>query len=113
MFFITGKADMAVSQSIASNTFGILFGLGTPWLIKTLVRGKDAIRITSFGMLISCFENLIIAALVIIVFKWKKFELGRKLGFVMIGGYALYLICSIVVEVKLYLFQRPPYCKIS
>ena len=36
-----GHGDMAVSSSIGSNIFDILFGLPVPWLIATLMRGIE------------------------------------------------------------------------
>lgn len=33
---LTGQGDMAVSNSLGSNVFDILIGLGLPWSIQTL-----------------------------------------------------------------------------
>lgn len=35
--FFSGMGDMAVSNSIGSNIFDILLGLGFPWALRTLV----------------------------------------------------------------------------
>lgn len=35
-----GNADMAVSNALGSNVFNIFAGLGIPWLISALVKGK-------------------------------------------------------------------------
>lgn len=34
--FVTGLGDMAVSNTIGSNVFDILVGLGVPWAIQTM-----------------------------------------------------------------------------
>lgn len=34
---LSGMGDMAVSNSIGSNIFDILLGLGFPWMLRTLV----------------------------------------------------------------------------
>lgn len=34
---IAGMGDMAVSNSIGSNVFDVLLGLGFPWALRTLV----------------------------------------------------------------------------
>lgn len=34
--FIAGLGDMAVSNTIGSNVFDILVGLGVPWAIQTM-----------------------------------------------------------------------------
>ena len=36
LFVLSGMGDMAVSNSIGSNVFDILVGLGLPWALKTL-----------------------------------------------------------------------------
>lgn len=36
MFFSTGLGDMAVSNTIGSNVFDILVGLGVPWGLQTM-----------------------------------------------------------------------------
>lgn len=43
----SGMGDMAVSNSIGSNVFDILVGLGLPWALKTLAinYGSDVSRL--------------------------------------------------------------------
>ena len=36
-----GKGDMAVSSSIGSNLFDVTVGLPLPWLLFTVINGKD------------------------------------------------------------------------
>ncbi|TNN30562.1 Sodium/potassium/calcium exchanger 3 [Liparis tanakae] len=49
-----GMGDMAVSNSIGSNVFDILVGLGLPWALKTLAisYGSD-IKLNSKGLIFS------------------------------------------------------------
>lgn len=35
-FFVSGLGDMAVSNTIGSNVFDILVGLGVPWAMQTM-----------------------------------------------------------------------------
>lgn len=35
--FAAGMGDMAVSNSIGSNIFDVLLGLGFPWALRTLI----------------------------------------------------------------------------
>lgn len=37
VFLFPGMGDMAVSNSIGSNIFDILLGLGFPWALRTLL----------------------------------------------------------------------------
>ena len=109
-YFIVGKGDMAVSQALGSNVFDILLGLGLPWTIKSLMGGSK-INIRSIGMLISCFVTFILAMLVLLSFYLNKFVLGKKLGFVMLTAYGLYLIAAVTTEVFLYKDYQIPMCE--
>ena len=46
LFFLPGLGDMAVSNSIGSNVFDILVGLGLPWALQTLA--------IDYGSTVSC-----------------------------------------------------------
>ena len=43
-----GYGDMAVSNSIGSNVFDILLGLGLPWFLSTTIRPNGAAETVSF-----------------------------------------------------------------
>ena len=43
-----GYGDMAVSNSIGSNVFDILLGLGLPWFLSTTIRPNGATETVSF-----------------------------------------------------------------
>ena len=49
-----GHGDMAVSNSIGSNVFDILLGLGLPWFLSTTIKPNGA------GDTVSHFKNQII-----------------------------------------------------
>lgn len=57
-----GMGDMAVSNSIGSNIFDILLGLGFPWALRTLV--------VDYGSTVrSCqFRNLCLCSLTLLFF---------------------------------------------
>lgn len=44
---VAGLGDMAVSNSIGSNIFDVLLGLGFPWALRTLV--------VSYGSVVTVF----------------------------------------------------------
>lgn len=55
----SGMGDMAVSNSIGSNIFDILLGLGFPWALRTLVVDHGSSVCTHFvSTTISCFSLL-------------------------------------------------------
>ncbi|KAK3535112.1 hypothetical protein QTP70_004667 [Hemibagrus guttatus] len=72
-----GMGDMAVSNSIGSNIFDILLGLGFPWALRTLV--------VEYGStVLSVHLN-----------RWR---LDRRLGLGLMVLYGIFLLCSICFE---------------
>jgi len=119
-----GHGDMAVSSSIGSNIFDILFGLPVPWLIATMMRGiqndgdfvkatlmpdgggnsKDGLRRIPYVEIFSC--NLIfmilllflMVALVITTVHLCGWRLLVKLGYMMMLFYFIFLSISLLLE---------------
>uniref|UniRef100_I3JCL9 Solute carrier family 24 member 6a n=2 Tax=Oreochromis niloticus TaxID=8128 RepID=I3JCL9_ORENI len=48
-----GMGDMAVSNSIGSNIFDVLLGLGFPWALRTLIVSYGSVTINSKGLVYS------------------------------------------------------------
>ncbi|XP_068688983.1 sodium/potassium/calcium exchanger 4-like [Montipora foliosa] len=101
-----GDGDMAVSNTIGSNTFDVLLCLGVPWLVKTTVWNHTSpVVINSHGLFMSCFfiiGSVIIAFLILCCTKWV---LNRKVGCVFLVIYFIFLGLSIYLE--LYSFHLP------
>ncbi|KAK3541956.1 hypothetical protein QTP86_008157 [Hemibagrus guttatus] len=85
-----GLGDMAVSNSIGSNVFDILVGLGLPWALQTMA--------ISYGSVI----------LGIHINKWK---LDFKLGVYVLILYAIFLCFSIMIEYNVFTFVNLPMCQ--
>ncbi|TSK58198.1 Sodium/potassium/calcium exchanger 4 [Bagarius yarrelli] len=85
-----GLGDMAVSNSIGSNVFDILVGLGLPWALQTMA--------INYGSVI----------LGIHVNKWK---LDFKLGVYVLILYAVFLCFSIMIEYNVFTFVNLPMCR--
>ena len=55
LVLIAGYGDMAMSNTIGSNVFDILFGLGVPWLISTTaVNPGSVVYINRFMPMLIC-----------------------------------------------------------
>jgi len=87
-----GEGNMAISNALGSNVFDILLGLGVPWTLGILTKGKNIMFPGSSEYLV---EWIIILTLVVVVFfvvlilnKWK---LTRNLGGVFFGCYFVYV----------------------
>ena len=83
---IKGKADIAVGNIVGSNIFNILFVVGTSALITPVAYASDF-----FVDSVMC----IAAAVLLLVCVFRKEQLGRAGGLIMLlgyGGYFMYLM---------------------
>uniref|UniRef100_A0A3B3U9T2 Sodium/calcium exchanger membrane region domain-containing protein n=1 Tax=Poecilia latipinna TaxID=48699 RepID=A0A3B3U9T2_9TELE len=92
-----GMGDMAVSNSIGSNIFDILLGLGFPWALRTLLVDHGSIVWTClssrlFKMFLNCFP---VSPQVMCV-HLNHWRLDRRLGLGLLFLYAVFLLCSIL-----------------
>ena len=105
---------MAVSQALGSNVFDILFGLGFPWLIKTLIFDLDStIEVQSVGMLLSCFIIFILVLLTLGALYYEKFILSKRLGVCLLVAYAVFLLVSVLMELFIWSSYHSPLCMLS
>ncbi|XP_022449932.1 sodium/potassium/calcium exchanger 3 isoform X1 [Delphinapterus leucas] len=106
-----GMGDMAVSNSIGSNVFDILIGLGLPWALQTLaVDYGSYIRLNSRGLIYSV--GLLLASVFVTVFgvHLNKWQLDRKLGCGCLFLYGVFLCFSIMTEFNVFTFVNLPMC---
>ncbi|XP_012557787.1 sodium/potassium/calcium exchanger 3 isoform X1 [Hydra vulgaris] len=107
-----GKGDMAVAQALGSNVFDILFGLGLPWLIKTLIYDLDStIEVQSVGMLVSSFIIFISVICTLAAFHYRNYYLDKTIGYGMLSSYAVFLVVSVLMEIFVWSKYHPPTCK--
>uniref|UniRef100_A0A8I3WUN2 Solute carrier family 24 member 4 n=1 Tax=Callithrix jacchus TaxID=9483 RepID=A0A8I3WUN2_CALJA len=85
-----GLGDMAVSNTIGSNVFDILVGLGVPWGLQTMVVNYGS---TVLGIHLN------------------KWQLDRKLGVYVLVLYAIFLCFSIMIEFNVFTFVNLPMCR--
>merc|ERR1712216_888608 len=86
-----GKGDMAVSSSIGSNIFDVLFGLPGPWLLYSVVKMKPAKveGAEKIGSSIFILLAMLLAVLGIVSFcEWK---LTKPLGWMMLVLYLIFM----------------------
>nr|XP_015005055.2 sodium/potassium/calcium exchanger 3 [Macaca mulatta] len=106
-----GMGDMAVSNSIGSNVFDILIGLGLPWALQTLaVDYGSYIRLNSRGLIYSV--GLLLASVFVTVFgvHLNKWQLDKKLGCGCLLLYGVFLCFSIMTEFNVFTFVNLPMC---
>ncbi|XP_071753851.1 sodium/potassium/calcium exchanger 3-like [Centroberyx gerrardi] len=94
-----GMGDMAVSNSIGSNIFDVLLGLGFPWALRTLiVNYGSVVYINSKGLVYSVILLLASVTLTVLSVHLNRWRLDRRLGLCLILLYAIFLLCSIGFE---------------
>uniref|UniRef100_A0A7S3PRD0 Sodium/calcium exchanger membrane region domain-containing protein n=1 Tax=Aplanochytrium stocchinoi TaxID=215587 RepID=A0A7S3PRD0_9STRA len=92
-----GQGDMAVANSIGSNVFDILIGLGLPWMMAGLIYdtpsivGVDDLWV-GIGFLFGVLFCLIIALLA------SKWILRRSVGAVLIALYCVYVAFELFIH---------------
>ncbi|XP_048039200.1 sodium/potassium/calcium exchanger 3 isoform X1 [Megalobrama amblycephala] len=92
-----GMGDMAVSNSIGSNIFDILLGLGFPWALRTLVvHHGSTVFINNKGLVYSVILLLASVFLTVLSVHLNGWKLDRKLGFGLLLLYSVFLLCSIL-----------------
>ncbi|KAJ8360099.1 hypothetical protein SKAU_G00166240 [Synaphobranchus kaupii] len=107
-----GMGDMAVSNSIGSNVFDILVGLGLPWTIQTLAIDYGTyVHLNSKGLIFSVGLLLASVFLTILGVHLNKWTLDRRLGLVCLLMYAVFLCISILIEFNVFTFVNLPTCR--
>ncbi|XP_054827755.1 sodium/potassium/calcium exchanger 4 [Eublepharis macularius] len=107
-----GLGDMAVSNTIGSNVFDILVGLGIPWGLQTMVVNYGtAIQINSKGLVYSVVLLLGSVALTVGGIHLNKWKLDRKLGICVLFLYVIFLCFSIMIEFNVFTFVNIPMCR--
>lgn len=92
-----GMGDMAVSNSIGSNIFDILLGLGFPWALRTLVVDHgSSVSINNKGLVYSVILLLASVFLTVMSVHLNRWRLDRRLGLGLLFLYAIFLLCSIL-----------------
>ena len=99
----TGFGDMAVSNSIGSNVFDILLGLGLPWLIQTgMVSPGSVVTINSSGLTVSSITLLATVVLLILAIVANKWRLTKPLGVFLVIVYMVVIAISCLFEVGVF-----------
>ncbi|KAF4083634.1 hypothetical protein AMELA_G00118950 [Ameiurus melas] len=107
-----GLGDMAVSNTIGSNVFDILIGLGVPWGLQTMaVNYGSVVKINSRGLVYSVVLLLGSVALTVLGIHVNRWKLDLKLGVYVLLLYTIFLCFSILIEYNIFTFVNLPMCQ--
>uniref|UniRef100_A0A665VA00 Solute carrier family 24 member 3 n=1 Tax=Echeneis naucrates TaxID=173247 RepID=A0A665VA00_ECHNA len=107
-----GLGDMAISNSIGSNVFDILVGLGLPWALQTLcIDYGSNIYLNSRGLIFSVGLLLASVFFTVLGVHLNKWTLDRQLGLACLVMYAIFLCFSILIEFNVFIFVNLPMCR--
>ncbi|XP_071794458.1 sodium/potassium/calcium exchanger 5-like isoform X1 [Asterias amurensis] len=93
-----GYGDMAISHSIGSNLFDILLGLGLPWFLSSIVVSGRPVVIHSSGVIYITAMLLGNVVITVVLIRANGFILNKKLGFLLVVLYVVFLVLSIFFE---------------
>ena len=103
---------MAVSNTVGSNTFDVLFSLGVPWLIKATVWNAP-FEVSSRGLFVSCFFIAGSVAIALLVLYLNSWVLNKKIGCIFLVIYFIFLGASVSMEMFVFGRSRLPMCDIE
>ncbi|XP_034043698.1 sodium/potassium/calcium exchanger 3-like [Thalassophryne amazonica] len=107
-----GLGDMAISNSIGSNVFDILVGLGLPWALQTLcIDYGSIVHLNSRGLIFSVVLLLASVFFTVLGVHLNKWTLDRRLGLSCLFMYAIFLCFSILIEFNVFIFVNLPMCR--
>lgn len=87
-----GFGDMAVSSSIGSNIFDILFGLPVPWMLYCLIKGKSGVTVEAGDLFISLVVLILMLVAVVVTIILSDWKMSKNLGYAMFMLYVVFMI---------------------
>ncbi|XP_058065728.1 sodium/potassium/calcium exchanger 3-like [Anopheles bellator] len=101
-----GNGAMGVSNSLGANTLAILFSLGLPWFIRTMIDGGPStgayIAISSYGVQYSVLALFVAIFTLYLVLYIAKYTLRKLVGVALAIGYLLIVTFMILAELDVF-----------
>lgn len=106
----SGMANMAICNLIGSNIFDILFCLGFPWFIKTMLSPTASLVINSSALTYTTATLLSTIVLFFITFSVGGWKLNWKVGLMCLILYIGFLVVACMFELNVFGDMNPPAC---
>lgn len=91
----SGRVDMAIANSIGSNIFDILIGLGLPWALALGLRG-GSIQVGTENLSSSIMLLLATIAVIFFISLFQRWHLKRWSGAVLVIMYVAYVLSVVL-----------------
>jgi len=93
-----GKGDFAVSNALGSNCFDVGIGLGAPWFLGGLILKTPQIIPTEpiTAIVVPVIILFVILTALLGLLAANKWKMGKMIGGVLIGGYGLFVVYSLL-----------------
>ena len=106
---------MGVSGCVGSNSIDLMICMGVPWLIKALAFPKypdegNFVVINSGGVIYSVMMLFTTVLILYFSIAFNKFRLDRKVGFILLISYVLFLVLAAMFELNQFIPVNPPSC---
>lgn len=87
-----GFGDMAVSSSIGSNIFDILFGLPVPWMLYCAYKKKGYVTVQAEDLAVSILVLIAMLVAVVVTIILSDWKMSKNLGYSMFALYVVFMI---------------------
>lgn len=102
----SGSGGVGVSNALGANSLNILFSLGFPWFLKTMIDGAGFtgayIHIFSFGIAFVITSLLLAILCLYIVLAIAKFTLRKRVGIALFSIYGIFVTFAILMELDIF-----------
>jgi len=85
-----GLGDMAISNTLGSNVFDVLIGLGLPWFCSSIVSIGAPIQLQETDLLDQIL-SLVICWIIVLILCWPL-RLTKRKGVILCIMYGIYLV---------------------
>jgi Ca2+/Na+ antiporter len=109
-----GSGEMGVSNALGANCLAILFSLGLPWFITTMLHGAGStnahIHIYSYGMEYTIMVLILAVATLYSVLAFNGYKLSKIVGVYLFIAYIIFVTFAILMEFNVFLVGAPADC---
>lgn len=108
-----GSGQFGVSNALGANSLAVLFSLGLPWFIRTMVDGAGStgafIQIFSHGIEFTIISLILAVGTLYLVISIAGYKLRKTVGCILIVAYILFVSFAVLVELDVF-FEAPDRC---